>query len=220
MAKAEKARKEAEQREAREREEKRKKEAAASRKSNKSKSSADNKSKSDARGSASGESAAGRHDKDYASARKRRPRGEAAASSSAADFATMRGSLPRPVSGAFRITSQFGRHSLPDLPDVMYDNPGIDAEVSSGASALAVYAGTVSGVYMIPGFSTVVIVNHGDYYTVYGNLGSSAVKVGDRVKQGQTLGKVTTDPDNPGHSEIHFEVWKGKEKQNPAAWIK
>ncbi|MDE7342618.1 MAG: M23 family metallopeptidase, partial [Muribaculaceae bacterium] len=105
-------------------------------------------------------------------------------------------------------------------PFCMYENPGLDADVSSGASAQAVYAGTVSGVYMIPGFSTVVIVNHGEYYTVYGNLGSAAVKVGDRVKQGQTVGKVTTDPDNPGHSEIHFEVWKGKEKQNPAAWIR
>lgn len=132
----------------------------------------------------------------------------------------MRGSLPRPVSGTFTVTSQFGKHALPDLPDVTYDNPGIDARVAAGASAQAVFGGTVSGVYMIPGFSTVVIVNHGDYYTVYGNLASASVKVGDRVKQGHALGNVATDPDNPGHSEIHFEVWKGKEKLNPQSWIR
>lgn len=132
----------------------------------------------------------------------------------------MRGALPRPVSGGFRITSPFGRHSLPDLPDVTYDNPGIDVEVDAGAAAKAVYQGKVSGVYMIPGFATVVIVNHGDYYTVYGNIASSTVKVGDSVKQGQTLGNVAADSDNPGHSTLHFEVWKGREKLNPSSWIR
>lgn len=184
---------------------------------------------------------------DYASARKRKPRnndsgansGSTAKSSNkssgssgssaksapaktaaAGDFASMKGALPKPVAGSFRITSPFGRHSLPDLPDVTYDNPGIDAEVASGASAQAVYQGRVSGIYMVPGFSTVVIVNHGDYYTVYGNIASPAVKVGDNVKQGQSVGAVASDPDNPGHSTIHFEVWKGREKMNPSQWIK
>lgn len=170
--------------------------------------------------------------KDYASARQRKPRGEAStptkstaetkkpSAPSGGGFAAMKGSLPRPVSGSFRITSPFGRHALPDLPDVVYDNPGIDAEVASGATAQAVFAGKVSGVYMIPGFATVVIVNHGEYYTVYGNIDTASVKVGDTVRQGDAVGKVASDPDNPGHSSIHFEVWKNRDKQNPAAWIR
>lgn len=168
--------------------------------------------------------------KDYASARKRRPRGNASSSSKSSDaakstakssdgFASMKGRLPRPVSGSFRITSPFGRHALPDLPDVMYDNPGIDAEVSAGATARAVYAGKISGVYMIPGFATVVIVNHGEYYTVYGNISTASVKVGDTVRQGDSVGRVAEDPDNPGMSSIHFEVWKNRDKLNPASWI-
>ena len=176
----------------------------------------------------------------YADARKRKPRtpgaasGEtssastsvsktASASSSATagkSFESMRGQLPRPVSGHFRITSRFGRHSLPDLPDVVYDNPGIDAETAAGASAQAVFAGKVSGVYMIPGFSTVVIVNHGNYYTVYGNIASASVKVGDVVKQGQAVGRVDTSEDNPSYGAIHFEVWKNREKLDPASWIR
>lgn len=176
---------------------------------------------------------------DYAEARKRKPRSskpsesEASASpdvnknasakasaSQAGNFAAMRGSLPRPVSGAFRVTSQFGRHSLPELPDVMYDNPGIDAETSAGASAQAVYGGKVSGVYVIPGFSTVIIINHGNYYTVYGNISSPAVKVGDVVKQGQALGRLAPDEEDPTHSSIHFEVWKNRDKLNPLDWIR
>ena len=169
--------------------------------------------------------------KDYAEARKRKPRGDKSSTASkantakssasqAGNFAAMRGSLPRPVSGAFRVTSQFGRHSLPELPDVMYDNPGIDAETSAGASAQAVYGGRVSGVYVIPGFSTVVIVNHGNYYTVYGNIASPSVKVGDVVKQGQAVGKLAPSEDDPSHSSIHFEVWKNRDKLNPLDWIR
>ncbi len=177
----------------------------------------------------------------YAEARRRRPKSQqssesatsggtsaksgdkAAASRSTAQsggFESMKGSLPRPVAGSFRVTSRFGKHSLPDLPDVTYDNPGIDAEVSAGASALAVYAGKVSGVYMIPGYSTVVIVSHGGYYTVYGNIAQAGVSVGDVVKQGQSLGRLAPDEEDPSHSLIHFEVWKNRDKMDPLGWIK
>lgn len=183
--------------------------------------------------------------KEYAEARKRKPRTQAddtkknapsesanlektaasdkataSAASGASGFEKMKGSLPKPVSGSFKVTSPFGRHALPELPDVMYDNPGIDAEVAAGASAQAVYGGKVSGVYMIPGYSTVVIVNHGNYYTVYGNIQSASVKVGDSVSQGQALGRLAPGEDDPGHSLIHFEVWHNREKLNPSAWIR
>ncbi len=183
-------------------------------------------------------------DQSYADARKRRPRsnaqsgsvpkdtkveskeeakphnGSKPASAAGGSFEKMRGSLPRPVAGSFNITSKFGRHSLPDLPEVMYDNPGIDAEVAAGATASAVFGGKVSGVYRIPGYSTVVIVNHGNYYTVYGNISSPAVKVGDQVAQGTALGHLAPDEDDPSHSTIHFEVWKNRDKLNPTDWIR
>lgn len=183
-------------------------------------------------------------DKDvsYAEARRRKPRNQDKAKPSASssssggssvskpsagkssqggsDFASMKGALPRPVSGAFRVVSHFGLNTLPDLPNVTYDNPGIDAEVANGATAQAVYAGKVSGVYKIPGYSTVVIVSHGDYYTVYGNIASTSVKVGDSVKQGQALGSVGRSEDDPSRSSIHFEVWKNREKLDPQGWIR
>lgn len=156
--------------------------------------------------------------KSYAEARKRTPRSENA-TAGAADFEKMRGRLPRPVAGNFRVTSRFGRQSLPDMPDVVYDNPGIDAEVARGSSASAVFAGTVAGVYVVPGFNNVVILRHGNYYTVYGNITSPSVKSGDNVKQGQNLGRLGDDPDNGGHGLIHFEVWKNRTKLDPSSWI-
>lgn len=178
--------------------------------------------------------------KEYADARKRKPRGDNASASTSggesanktpttvqkpktaegSGFESSKGSLPRPVSGSFKVVSSFGRHALPDLPDVTYDNPGIDAEVSAGSKACAVYPGKVSGVYVLKGFSTVVIVNHGTYYTVYGNLTNPSVKVGDTVKQGDALGKVVSDADDGGRSVVHFEVWRNRDKLNPMDWIR
>jgi septal ring factor EnvC (AmiA/AmiB activator) len=118
------------------------------------------------------------------------------------------------------VVNAFGKHPLPDLPDVMYDNPGIDAVVGKGEQAKAVYAGTVSGVYSINGFGTVVLINHGEYFTVYGHIASASVSKGQEVKQGQSLGTLFSDPDDGGRTTIHFEVWKGRTKLNPQEWIR
>ena len=173
-----------------------------------------------------GGESADKKDRSYADARKRKERDKSSkgstksASQDESSFETMKGNLPRPVSGAFKVVVPFGRHSLPDLPSVEYDNPGIDAEVAPGSSAMAVFAGEVSGVYLLKGFDAVVIVNHGSYYTVYGNIATPIVKVGDKVKTGQALGKLFTDASDNNRTVIHFEVWKGREKQNPMLWIK
>ncbi len=195
-------------------------------KSDKKKDSQKNSKKGSVKESQSGKEQRKESGGEYAEARKRRNRNnsnnvsKSKSNANYTNFAAAKGKLPRPVSGDFKVVSPFGRHPLPDLPDVVYDNPGIDAQVSQGASAQAVFAGRVSGVYMLPGYNTVVIVNHGDYYTIYGNIAAAGVKVGDSVKQGQALGRLATDPDTPGHSSIHFEIWKNREKLNPLNWIR
>lgn len=136
------------------------------------------------------------------------------------DFASMRGRLPLPVDGGWRITNPFGRHSMPELPDVVYDNPGIDAEVAKGTQVKAVAAGKVSGVYKLPGYGNVVIVNHGDYYTVYGNLASVNVSVGSRLSAGNHIGAAAADPDDAKRGSVHFELWHGREKQDPESWLR
>lgn len=164
--------------------------------------------------------------KNYAEARNRTPRGDNAVKSERTEvsvgnnFERLKGSLPHPVAGSFRITSKFGRHPLPELPEVVYDNPGIDAEVAKGASAQAVASGKVTGIYVIPGFNTVVIVSHGNYYSVYGNLASPSVSVGQSLTQGQVVGTVAAMEDNPSKGSIHFEIWKNRDKLNPESWIK
>ena len=171
----------------------------------------------------------------YADARKRTPRGSSttknqsenknsstyiSSSNTNVGFEGMKGKLPYPSTGGFQITGRFGRQELVDLPGVEYDNPGIDAQSDSGASARAVFKGKVSGVYLLQGYNTVVIVNHGNYYTVYGNIMKPSVKTGDSVDAGSILGRLASDEENSGHTSIHFEVWKNREKLNPQDWLK
>ena len=181
---------------------------------------------------------------EYAEARKRQRSGSASTSSSSASstsakasepatvpaapaasgFEGMKGSLPKPVGGSFRIVSAFGVHPIsPELPDIMDENLGIDAHVANGAAASAVYEGEVIKIYdrtNTPGFRNIVVVKHGDYITVYANLETLSVHSGQKVKQGQTLGTVGSDFDDPAHGLIHFEVWKNQTHLNPAAWIR
>ena len=161
---------------------------------------------------------------DYANARKRAPRSVNKTAPTEtpvnADFQQMRGKLPAPTTGRFVVTSRFGRQNLPDLPDVEYENPGLDAQSDLGASARAVFKGKVSGVYLLPGYNTVVIVNHGGYYTVYGNISKPTVKTGDSVETGSNLGALALNDEDSSHTSIHFEVWKNREKLNPQEWLR
>lgn len=187
----------------------------------------DKKTGSSAKNGKKGATDKPKSDGDYANARKRQPRNESKPTitkekieENVSGFASMKGKLQKPTSGSFTLVSRFGRQNMGDLEDVEFENPGIDAETERGAQALAVYDGKVSGVYFLQGYDTVVIVNHGDYYTVYGNIETAGVKVGDAVESGSRLGKLAPSEEDTSHSTIHFEVRKGREKLNPEEWLR
>ncbi len=138
----------------------------------------------------------------------------------AADFASNRGKLPAPVSGHYRIVKPFGVTKHPSLPNVLVENSGIDLQVDGNATANAVFDGVVSVIFRPSGYQTVVVVRHGDYLTVYGNLDAINVSKGDRVKRGQPIGHIYANPADGGAGILHFEVRKGREKLNPAQWIR
>lgn len=133
------------------------------------------------------------------------------------NFASNKGRLPYPISGNYTITTRFGSHQHTKF--VTTSSSGIDIRSQAGAEAKAVFDGEVTYVAAIPGYNTCIIVRHGNYYTFYGNIQSIYIKQGDKVKTGQTLGKVYTDPDT-GYSEIHFQLWQGTTKMNPEPWLR
>ncbi|MBS1618301.1 MAG: M23 family metallopeptidase, partial [Bacteroidetes bacterium] len=69
-----------------------------------------------------------------------------------------------------------------------------------------------------PTTQTCIIIKHGEYFSVYSNISSSTVKANDNVITKQNLGLLSTDKSD-SQTKIHLEIWKGKDKLNPAEWI-
>lgn len=132
------------------------------------------------------------------------------------NFASNKGSLPWPVDKGY-ISQTFGAHAHPDLAGITLVNNGVDITTAEGGTARAVFRGTVSAIINIPGQEKAVLINHGEYYTVYSRLSDVYVTKGQAVSAKTSLGKVWTDGD--GKTVLQFQVWKGQEKQNPGSWL-
>lgn len=133
-------------------------------------------------------------------------------------FRRKRGQLPWPVDDGF-ISRSFGRQKHPTLKNIEITNNGVDIRTDESAVVRAVFDGRVAGVQFIPGHDYTVILQHGNYYTVYSNLSETTIGKGDSVKARQMIGRVSNNA-LTGTSELHFELWNQKERMNPASWIK
>lgn len=132
------------------------------------------------------------------------------------EFASNMGKLPWPADGP--VVDSFGKHYHPVYKNVeMPFNNGVNIALSKDTAVKAVFDGTVSNVVVIPGYKKCVLVQHGGYFTFYCKLASVNVKAGDKIKTGQVLGRVDTIA---GETQLHFELWEGKNPQNPEFWLK
>lgn len=133
-------------------------------------------------------------------------------------FQQKRGQLPWPVEDGF-IARAFGRQKHPTLKNIEITNNGVDIRTDEAAAVRAVYEGRVAGVQFIPGHDYTVILQHGNYYTVYSNLAETSVAKGEQVRARQMIGRVSTNTVT-GASELHFELWHQKDRMNPEWWIR
>lgn len=132
------------------------------------------------------------------------------------EFASNKGRLPWPVEGV--VTDRFGKHQHPVYKNVeLPQNNGVTLTVRRGATAMAVFNGKVTQIFVLPGYNQCVLVSHGSYYTLYTKLKTVSVKVGDKVTTGQAIGVVDTIG---GEDLFHFELWNGNEPQNPENWLR
>ena len=139
------------------------------------------------------------------------------------NFEGNRGKLYWPVEKGF-ITDHFGTHPHPLAEKVMIDNPGIDIRTSENAAIHSVFEGTVSSVFSTVGSNQVVIIQHGNYFTVYNGLQNVTVQKEQHVNTNEVIGTVARNDE--GEPTINFQVWKaaaagkkGQTKLNPEQWI-
>jgi septal ring factor EnvC (AmiA/AmiB activator) len=133
------------------------------------------------------------------------------------EFSQNRGRLPWPVSRGV-ISMAHGRQDVPGLRDVEIENPGISIVTEDKAVVQAVFEGKVSRVMLMAGGNLCVLVKHGEYFSVYVNIGDLKVKEGDQVKIKQEIGRAMRGG-KEGNPELIFQIWKGRENLDPEKWL-
>lgn len=132
------------------------------------------------------------------------------------EFSKNKGKLPWPAQGV--VVDRFGQHYHPVFTNVKLPfNNGISIAVSKGTDIRAVFDGVVKQIVVMPGYNQCVLVQHGNYFSFYCKLKTTAVKAGDKVRTGQKLGTVDTIN---GETQLHFQIWDGTKPQNPESWLR
>jgi len=138
-----------------------------------------------------------------------------------ASFESNKGKLPWPVAHG-SITRNFGKRPHPVLPSQMVTSLGIGISTNKEEPVRVVFAGTVEAIFYTPTYHRMVLVNHGTYFTAYGNLKAVSVVKQQKLSALQEIGTVYTDPES-GESELEFQIWKSSGskpvKLNPALWL-
>lgn len=127
------------------------------------------------------------------------------------NFESNRGRLPMPASG--KIITHFGQYNVEGLTNVRLNSAGINIRCGAGAGVRAIFNGEVSKIFTVMGVKG-VMVRHGQYISVYCNLASVNVHVGQSVSTGQTIGSVDSN------GILQFQLNKGFSKLNPEAWLR
>jgi septal ring factor EnvC (AmiA/AmiB activator) len=119
--------------------------------------------------------------------------------------------------GSHRIVQGYGEQRNKELGTVTM-NLGIDIGTAEGSAVHAAEKGTVALVSSLPSYGSLVIIRHsGGVLTVYAGLESISVSSGSAVSKGSTIGKSGTSSELG--AILHFEVWRGRSKQNPMGWL-
>jgi septal ring factor EnvC (AmiA/AmiB activator) len=135
-------------------------------------------------------------------------------------FTKNRGRLPWPVRDGF-ISSRFGLQPFAKndeaLKEITIMKLGVDIRTEPNENVRAIFYGTVVDVSNVAGRGGLIIIQHGNYYSVYSKVKDILVNPGDKVKIKQKIASVLTQED--GISELEFQLWKAQDKLDPEKWL-
>ena len=132
-------------------------------------------------------------------------------------FSANKGKLPWPLEQGL-IIQKFGKQKHKVFGNIETFNNGINIATNKNAIIRSVFDGKISRIFFIKGEGKAVLINHGEFFTVYSGLEEVKVKLGDNILAKEEIGKVLTR-ENDDRTELHFEIWKGYDKQDPSVWL-
>ena len=138
----------------------------------------------------------------------------------AANFESNKGKFSWPVEKGI-VKTRFGTQPSPIDPSLTIKSNGVRIATEEGSKVRVVFEGTVSAVIAIKNSNPAVLIEHGNYFTVYKNLSKVYVKKGDKVSTKQVIGEVFTSSN--GETILSFSIYKvdskNSEYQDPSGWI-
>jgi len=132
-----------------------------------------------------------------------------------ADFSSSRGKLPWPVTKGV-ICQPYGEYEHPAIKGFMMNNNGIEICTNKGTQARAIFEGEVTSIAISPTGGKLIIIRHGEYLSVYSNIGDVFVKQGDKVSTKQNIGTILEED---GKTSMNLQIWKGQKTMNPSGWL-
>jgi septal ring factor EnvC (AmiA/AmiB activator) len=133
------------------------------------------------------------------------------------DFVSNKGKLPSPVERGI-IVRHYGKQSHPTLKGITIESNGVFYATEKDANARVIFNGKVLAIQVLPGKKKAVLVQHGNYISVYKNLDNVNVQKGDLVRTKQEIGKIHTDK-TTGKTILAFVLFKEIQRQNPEDWV-
>jgi len=133
------------------------------------------------------------------------------------NFKANKGKLPWPVEKGF-VSLPYGDQPHPVYKTLVVHNSGVEITTDQGANARAVFGGEVISVMILSPVNKAVMIQHGDYFTVYQNLSSVSVSKGDKVSIKETIGRIRTNGDT-GKTVLKFTISQNTTYNNPATWL-
>ena len=133
------------------------------------------------------------------------------------NFNANKGKLPSPVIRG-SVVLGFGKQPHPIVKTTTIQSNGVRIRTSSDVEARTIFNGEVYSIIKSKNNTHTILIQHGNFFTVYKNLSDIYVKKGDKLKTKDSLGKIATDPLN-GQTILSFSIFNNGVPQNPRFWI-
>ena len=134
----------------------------------------------------------------------------------ARNFESNKGKLPWPVEkGVVKV--KYGNQPSPIDRNITIKSNGVRIATEKNAVVRAVFKGTVLAVISQKNGNPAILIQHGNYITVYKNLSKLYVEKGDEVDTKQQIGEVSTSLE--GETMLWFSLYDSNKPINPAIWV-
>ena len=133
------------------------------------------------------------------------------------NFNANKGKLPSPVIRG-SVVLGFGKQPHPIVKTTTIQSNGVRIRTSSDVKARTIFNGEVYSIIKSKNNTHTILIQHGNFFTVYKNLSDIYVKKGDKLKTKDSIGKIATDPLN-GQTILSFSIFNNGVPQNPRFWI-